>query len=126
MINLSAKVSASVDGVLSVVGNALRPSQNKWQLAYEVEHRRANTLQMMLEDEQERALGEREMFFRYMGILPASKQTEEPHPPRKPIYTYKSRARKIAEAELRSRLEVVAQEVAEVRDTIRTSDANTH
>jgi len=83
-------------------------------------------LQMMLEDEQERASGEREMFFRYMGILPATKATEEPHPPRKPIYTYKSRARKIMEAELRSRLEVADATPVEANNLTGTSDANTH
>jgi hypothetical protein len=73
-------------------------------------------LQCMLEDEQERASREREIFFQYMGIIPEKKQAAEERAPRKPVYSYKSRTQKIKEAELRSRLEVAAPEVAEQPD----------
>jgi hypothetical protein len=114
---------AFVGAVLSDAGSAISKTfhrEGKWKLAYELERNRANTLksmlemfQMMLEDEKENAQKEREMLYRYMGVLPETRTDEKSHAPRKPIYTYKSRSRKIREAELRSRLDVAASEIAE-------------
>ena len=107
MIKALSAASAFVGRVLFGEGEQ---RISKWELAYRLEARRADRLQSMLLDEQERAQQDREMLYRYMGVKEEDKLSDEVVKPRKPIYTYKSRTQKIREAELASRVDVAAPE----------------